>query len=298
MIQGVSTLDMIEDVDIFDMEKIETGFYDMDKSILGITFGSLVTFTGRPGEGKSTIVNQVFVGESLSQGEKTFLYSGELMSSNVKYWLLHTLGNEKDFIDYTDKYGEKYKRLSIKSKQIMTEKLSDKVYIHTDEIHDYKDMLKKMEILYKRFGVRVHVLDNLMTIEDDEESDEYKAQLNIIKAFKNFAKINNCIVVIVAHPRKVDGRDLVATDINGTGKIINLSDYIFKIERKFEDDREYDADFALIKNRQTGKNVAMKLKFDDNRKRFYSSNEMIELNKDYLEIKSHQDMFELADGEF
>lgn len=298
LIQGVSTLDMIEDVDIFDMGKIETGFYDMDKTILGITFGSLVTFTGRPGEGKSTIINQVFIGEPISQNEKTFLYSGELMSSNVKYWLLHTLGNEKDFVDYTDRYGGKYKRLSIKSKQIMTEKLLDKAYIHTDEIHDYKDMLKKMEVLYKRFGVRVHILDNLMTIEDDEESDEYKAQLNIIKAFKNFAKVNNCIVVIVAHPRKVDGRELVATDINGTGKIINLSDYIFKIERKFEDDREYDADFALIKNRPTGKNIAMKLKFDNDRKRFYSSNEKIELNKDYLEIKSHQDMFELVDGEF
>ena len=170
------------------MEKIETGFYDMDKTILGITFGSLVTFTGRPGEGKSTIINQVFIGEPISQNEKTFLYSGELMSSNVKYWLLHTLGNEKDFVDYTDRYGGKYKRLSIKSKQIMTEKLLDKAYIHLDEIHDYKDMLKKMEVLYKRFGVRVHILDNLMTIEDDEESDEYKAQLNIINTLRTLRK--------------------------------------------------------------------------------------------------------------
>ena len=63
---------------------METGLLNLDcilgkNSSDGIAYGSLTVLTGEPASGKSTILNQ-FMAESISQGNKAFIYSGELPS--------------------------------------------------------------------------------------------------------------------------------------------------------------------------------------------------------------------------
>ena len=76
-----------------------------------------------------------------------------------------------------------------------------------------------MEILAKRFGVKVFCIDNLMVIEDDEK-DEYKIQTSIVKKLKNFAKKYKCIVHLVAHPRKSQNADVNKDDVVVAGEDI------------------------------------------------------------------------------
>ena len=107
VLDGVATLDMIEDFDVHEAETLKTGIEYIDDKLIGMVFGSLNVLSGRNGSGKSTILNQIYIAEAIAQGYKTFLFSGELVGGNVKYWLLQTLANEEQFAEYTAKDGHK-----------------------------------------------------------------------------------------------------------------------------------------------------------------------------------------------
>ena len=287
LIDNILTLDIVEDFDIFEAEKLETGIYAIDNDILGMVFGSLNVFSGRNGAGKSTILNQIYIGEAIRQGYKTFLFSGELVAGNVKEWLLRTLANENQLIEYTSKNNKTYKRVSIQSKKDIVEKVKDKFFLYDSDDYNINRVLEKMNVLATRHGVKVFVIDNLMTLEDDS-IDEYKAQSNIVKKLKNFAKKYNAMVHLVAHPRKSMNENINKDDVAGSANITNLADYVTTIERNDKEDRTHDADLRILKNRHTGVNSKVELKFDNDRKRFYSSSEMLELKTEYLKEEFQQ----------
>ena len=288
VVEGIYTLDNIEDFNIYEAEKLKTGFNAIDEKIIGMVFGSLNIFTGRNGAGKSTILNQMYIGEALRQNYKCFIFSGELVASNVKDWLISTLANEQDFKTIESKSGLIYKRVDNSSRSFITERIKDKIFLYGDEDYNINIILKKMEILAKRFGVKVFCIDNLMVIEEDLV-DEYKIQTSIVKKLKNFAKKYNCMVHLVAHPRKSQNVDVNKDDVAGSANITNLADYVTSIERKFNEDGTDDiTKLSILKNRHTGKNVSIELKYDDVRHRFYSSSMMEELNVNYLDDRFQQ----------
>lgn len=279
LVDGVATLDMIEDFDVYEAPKLKTGIKVIDDDILGILFGSLNVFTGRNGAGKSTILNQIYIGESIKQGHKPFLFSGELTAGNTKHWLLQTLANESDYIDATTRDGYKYKKIR-NTKEIVS-RVGDKFYLYDSDDYHIDSVLLKMDTLRRRNGVKVFIIDNLMMLYDDEK-DELLSKANITRKLKNFAKNYNVIVHLVAHPKKTQNAEVEKDDVAGRAEITNLADYVTTIERNFKEDREYDAKLSIVKNRPTGKNTFVELRFDRDRKRFYSSSEKLELGVDYL----------------
>ena len=284
LVEGVATFDMIEDFDIYEAEKLELGIRKMDHDILGMVFGSLNILSGRNGAGKSTILNQIYLGEAIRQGYKCFLFSGELVAGNVKEWLIRTLANEEDLVTYTSKNNMNYKRVSIESRKKIVNNIKDKIYLYDTDDYNIDSILVKMKQLATRLGAKVFVIDNLMVIESNVK-EELKAQSEVVKKLKNFAKKYNAIVHLVAHPRKSINEEITKDDVAGTANITNLADYVTTIERNFKEDREYDAKLSILKNRHTGINTCTTLKFDSDRKRFYSSSEKLELGVNYLDSK-------------
>ena len=281
LVSGIATLDMIEDYNIYEAEKLQLGIQGIDDEILGIVFGSLNVLSGRNGAGKSTILNQIYIGEAIRQDKKVFLFSGELVAGNIKEWLLRTLANEEDLVEFTAKNDRKYKMLSTEGKRDLTEKMKDRFYLYDSDDYRIDTILQKMEILAKRQGVKVFILDNLMILEMST-TDEYKAQSEAVKKLKAFAKKYNAIVHLVAHPRKSLNEEITKDDVAGTSNITNLADYVTILERNFKEDREYDAKLSIVKNRHTGVNASVALKFDTDRKRFYSSMAKKELDINFF----------------
>lgn len=280
-LEGVATLDMIEDFDVHEAETLKTGIDDIDTDLIGMVFGSLNVLSGRNGSGKSTILNQIYIAEAINQGYKTFLFSGELIGGNVKYWLLQTLANEEQFAEYTAKDGHKYKKVTIQAKEKIVQDVKDRFFLYDSDDYRIEAIIEKMTILAKRYGVRVFIIDNLMTLESSLK-DKYEAETDTVKKLKNFAKKYNAIVHLVAHPRKSMNENISKDDVSGSANITNLADYVTVIERNFDKDKEYDASLNILKNRHTGVNVEMKLKFSIERKRFYSPS-LNELSKRYLD---------------
>lgn len=283
VLEGVATLDMIEDFDVHEAETLKTGIDYIDEKLIGMVFGSLNVLSGKNGSGKSTILNQIYIAEAISQGYKTFLFSGELIGGNVKYWLLQTLANEEQFAEYTAKDGHKYKKVTIQAKEKIINDMKDRFFLYDSDDYRIEAIIEKMTILAKRYGVRVFVIDNLMTIESSLK-DKYEAETDIVKKLKNFAKKYNALVHLVAHPRKSMNDEIEKDDVAGSANITNLADYVTTISRAKDDVVEYDAILKILKNRHTGVNVGKRLMFNIERKRFYSSETEKELSKRYLDL--------------
>ena len=281
-LDGVATLDMIEDFDVHEAETLRTGIEYIDEKLIGMVFGSLNVLSGRNGSGKSTILNQIYIAEAIAQGYKAFLFSGELVAGNVKYWLLQTLANEEQFAEYTAKDGHKYKKVTIQSKEKIINDMKDKFFLYDNDDYRIEAIIEKMTILAKRYNVRVFVIDNLMTLESTVK-DKYEAETDIVKKLKSFAKKYNALVHLVAHPRKSMNEEIEKDDVAGSANITNLADYVTTISRAKDEEVEYDAILKILKNRHTGVNVGKKLMFDIDRKRFYSAETEKELNRRYFD---------------
>ena len=281
-LEGVATLDMIEDFDVHEAETLKTGIDYIDDKLIGMVFGSLNVLSGKNGSGKSTILNQIYIAEAINQGYKTFLFSGELIGGNVKYWLLQTLANEEQFAEYTAKDGHKYKKVTTQGKERIIQDMKDRFFLYDNDDYRIEAIIEKMTILAKRYGVRVFVIDNLMTVESSLK-DKYEAETDIVKKLKNFAKKYNALVHLVAHPRKSMNDEIEKDDVAGSANITNLADYVTTISRAKDEEVEYDAILKILKNRHTGVNVGKKLMFSIERKRFFSAETEKELHKRYLD---------------
>ena len=274
LVDGVKSTKQISTFNIYEAETIQLGINKIDDNIIGLPLGSLNVITGRTGEGKSTILNQFFIGESIRQGYKVFLFSGELTESNAKGWLLDTLANKEDLLEFTSKKGYKYKKLSSSAVSRIDDFLEDKFYLYTEEDYTINAIISKMEIMAKRYGVKVFCIDNLMVTENDEK-EELRNQTEIVKKLKSFAKKYNCIVHLVAHPRKAQNGQmgLDKSDISGSANITNLADYVMIVQRIYEEDgTDKHTELTINKDRYMGCNGKVYLLFDKDRRRFYCKN--------------------------
>ena len=161
--------------------------------------------------------------------------------------------------------------------------MKDRFFLYDNDDYRIEAIIEKMTVLAKRYGVRVFVIDNLMTVESSLK-DKYEAETDIVKKLKNFAKKYNALVHLVAHPRKSMNDEIEKDDVAGSANITNLADYVTTISRAKDDVVEYDAILKILKNRHTGVNVGKRLMFNIERKRFYSSETGKELNKRYLDL--------------
>ncbi len=286
---NIITLDKIEMTNIYEAEKIKTGFREIDNKILGILTGSLVVTTGYNANGKSTLINQMCIAESLSQAYNVFAYSPELTNCNFKSWLYSTIANSEHFNE-KDSYGEKHKDLSEEGNKLIDQWINDKLYVYSDYngTSSGEQLLRDMNKLAKSKNVRVFIIDNLMKIDlEGSYHNEYMAQRIFVNKLKQFARKYNAIVHLVAHPKKPrEGNKKISKfDIAGAGDITNLADYVFSISRVTDEDKTKepnlkDCVIKMMKDRPKGTgDFAINLYFDKDRKRFYSSS--TELKKEY-----------------
>ena len=275
---------------------IPTSFSPLDNMLGGGFRGtSLNILTGVPGSGKSTIINQILAGAIL-EGNKAFLYSGELPEEDLMFWFNRTVANDYHIEEKTSKKGKKYIDITDYSWNLISKWLKGKFKIYGSNSRANKEnILSVIEYLSINQDVKFFVLDNLMTFDIGESDKQYQQQKQLCLSLKQLAKKYKLVILLVAHPKKpAKGEKPNMYDISGASEIVGSADTVLRIERnKNEEDEE--TKIIVLKNRWGGiTNRAFNIYFNEYRKRFYTNQEELtvdygyDLNKKFTQVACNE----------
>lgn len=281
-VKSVVDYSEIEELDISQMDGVKTGIKPLDDELLKIFYGTLTVLSGRPGSGKTSIIDQT-IARTIDDGSPVFLFSKEMPERMSANWFNTIIAGRRNMVERTSRDNRKYYIVSQAIQKKMQAHYNKKLFIYRDdEPNDVDSVLKSAEECVRKFGCKLIVLDNLMMIDlNCSESDKNTAQTNLINALIKFAAKFNVAVVLIAHPRKTQdtNSDIEMYDISGTSNIINLamrSIGLRRVSKKEKNDpkskwHNYDVVLTVIKDRLLGKaDFQMGLWYDLTSRRFYT----------------------------
>lgn len=231
-INRIKRLADVKDINIYELEKVKTGIQYLDDTLYGgLPFGSLVVIAGKRGEGKSTLASQIFA-YCIEQGYSSLAYSGELPDFQFKAWLDSQIAGRNHIIENRDnETGNPHFQISKSNLTLINNWYSDKAYIYDNKIvasNEMENLPKTIEQVIQQYGVRIILVDNLMTamwIDEEVGSNIYEKQSHFVKKLAYIAQKYNVIVLLVAHQRKSQAfkNSDVNEEISGSGDISNLA---------------------------------------------------------------------------
>ncbi|MBO7419275.1 MAG: toprim domain-containing protein [Bacteroidaceae bacterium] len=199
--------------------------------------GRLVIMSGRPGDGKSELVDEIAVRLNLIHGWKVAYFSPE----NVPIALHLRKLSEK----ITGYRFEPSKGMTQDMYNAVKQWLSKNIFhiLPKEDRYELDSILDTARMLVERKGVKMLVIDPFNRIE--QRLSEGQTELQYISSMLNrlvrFTQQTNVMVMLVAHPRKVnrntnDGksRRVEMNDINGSADFGNKADICLIVDRDDE----------------------------------------------------------------
>ena len=226
------SMSSIQKIDITRMEKVKTGFTDLDARIGGLYMSEVTVLSGSNASGKSSWLNTLLL-NIIEQGYKVALWSGELRADILKAWIQMVAAGKHNLSPSQYDSGRFYVPDGTGAR--IDRWLDGKFFLYNNGYGTKAEqILHDMEILAKA-GVKVFALDNMMTLDVDLfGGDKLSQQKSLMLRIKDFAMKYQVHVILVAHPRKTRAF-LRKNDISGTGDIINIVDNCVIMHRTNED---------------------------------------------------------------
>ncbi len=284
-VKSVVDYSEIEELDISQMDGVRTGVKPLDDELLKIFYGTLTVLSGRPGSGKTSIIDQT-IARTIDEEKSVFLFSKEMPERMSANWFNTIIAGRRNMEERKNRSDKKYFVIPQSIQKKMQSFYNKKLFIYRDdEPNDVDSVMKSAEECVRKFGCKLIVLDNLMMLDlNCAESDKNTAQTNLINALIKFAAKFNVAVVLIAHPRKTQdsNSDIEMYDISGTSNIINLamrSIGLRRVSKKEKNDpkskwNKYDVVLTIMKDRLLGKaDFQMGLWYDLISRRFYTDYE-------------------------
>ena len=225
-------LSSVAKVDLTKLEKVKTGYTELDNRIGGLYMSEVTILSGSNASGKSSWLNSVLL-NILQQNYKVALWSGELRADVLKSWIQMVAAGKENLRPSQYEQGRYYVPDNIGRK--IDEWLDGKFFLYNNKYGNLaSQVLNDIKILTKA-GVKVFIIDNMMSMNIDVfDGDKNDRQKQFILELKDFAMKEQVHVILVAHPRK-SVAFLRKTDISGSGDIINAVDNCFIFHRVNED---------------------------------------------------------------
>ena len=245
--------------------------------------GRLLTITGVPASGKSEFLDYIVCRLNLIHGWKVAFFTPENWPLQYHYRKLHSKISGKKFdrkSDTTDFYN-------------IYEQIKENYYYIMDE-NDFsvEQVISRAKMLVKQYGVKVLVIDPYNKLEHQYKASMSETQYisKFLDILTNFAKFNNVLVCLVAHPRKMEsGKVPSLYDINGSANFYNKTDYGITVHRNRDENgsmtNQVDIHIQKVKFKHLGEQGLIEMNYNYNNGRFESISDSIDYwdNTNWLE---------------
>lgn len=246
-VKGLLELADVVPYDPTSVHRIKTMIPALDAAVGGLTEGGITVFTGKAGDGKSTLTGLLLL-NAVQQGNNVCAYSGELPKEKFQEWInLQAAGSDYITLKYDNVREEDIPVLPYTVQQRIMDWYRGHFFLFDNNAifeHNQADsIIEVFTMAVRRYDCKLFLVDNMMTSLSDTE-EETRAQGRFVAALKKFATRYGVHVMIVAHPRKTKvGEQLRKDDVGGNSAIVNLSDSAIVVERP---------NLRIIKNREGG----------------------------------------------
>ena len=289
-VKYVKRLANVENRNLKDLPKIETGIRELDRACGGLLLGHVTLLSGKRGEGKSTFMSQI-VAEAIEQGNAVFVYSGELPNYHFKNWLDLQIAGGNHIETEINKFGDEEYYLTNETVEKINKWYYDKAFIFDSDAipeDDYDGLLSTITDTICRYGIKLVCIDNLMTaLECDARTDLFREQSSFVKKLEKMAQAYDVAIILVAHPKKTQG-EFDNDTVSGSSDITNAVSYVWNYERG--KDEESTGKIMVTKNRVAGRLLtgdnAIKVYYSGKSKRIQTSPYE---NKEYSCFKATQE---------
>ena len=236
-----------------------TGLECLD-NLARLDTGRLCVITGIPNDGKSEFVDFLTTAYNRRYGMKTIYFSPENQPVAL----------------HVAKLISKLSCKRFSKKEIAPDELRNAVSYIGDNFFfcNYQKVKTSTQILslakeqIDKTGAKILVIDAFNKIESESGTDDNLLFISrLLDAFCNFAIKENVLIILVAHPRKMEtGTNRVPNpyDINGSANFFNKSDFVFTVQRnrRDADDTSVIVKVGKVKFSNYGKQGQITLDYD------------------------------------
>jgi len=258
--------------------------------------GRLAVITGIPGHGKSCFVDFITVRLNVLHGWRIAFFSPE--NHPIQFHVSKITGviSGKSFnpkylsqAEFEKTYG--YLRENF-------------FWIYPEEDISIQNILDKAKYLVRKQGIKILVIDPFNKLE--HQADYGESETRYISRFLDklsmFAKLNDILVILVAHPRKMDkNKDTgyfnkpTLYDISGSATFYDKPDYGIVIFRDFAN-KVVEIDVSKVRFRHLGEGGSCELTYNGVNNRYEASGDPMGYNS-YLQVDESQEIINFYEKE-
>lgn len=211
---------------------LNTNLENLD-SIFRLDKGKLITVTGIPNMGKSEFIDFLCVQYNKVHGLKTLYFSPENQPIALHLSKLVSKYTNTHFSSDSISESEYNKTIDY---------ISDNFYfMNYETVFNLDVILEETQNLINSEKIDVLVIDSYNKLEAQKEFSVSETDYisKVLDTLERFAKKNNILLFLIAHPRKMQkdtgGNYVIPSpyDINGSANFFNKSDYCLTVHRDY-----------------------------------------------------------------
>ena len=232
----------------------------LNKKLLGLRAGELVTLTGGTGLGKSSVTRELEHWIIKQTDDNVGVIALEEDWKRTVDGILSIEANDKLFIDSIRK-GYTENQLTDMFNRVFT---NDRVFIHAHfGANDIEEIFAKLRYLIVGCDCKWVIVDHLhMLVSSMIDGDERRAIDNIMHRLRSMVEETGAGIILVSHLRRVEGNKghengiiVSLSHLRGSNSIAQLSDCVIALERNQQSDDDLEArttKLRVLKSRYTG----------------------------------------------
>lgn len=243
--------------------------------------GRLAVVTGRPGVGKSEVIDQFVVNLNMNYGWKAAYFTPENYPLKFHYAKIHEKisGGKFDSRKNNTNFESVYEYIQ-----------DNFFYIMNEDDVSVESVIKSAKAYVKQKGIKILVIDPYNRLEHQINKGETETQYisRFLDTLTNFARFNNVLIFLMAHPVKLQGNEVPTLyNISGSANFYNKTDYGLTIHRPMNEDNlmsnEVEIHWQKIKFKHLGSQGVSQLCYNINNGRINDVG--VYDNRNYLSLK-------------